>query len=75
MSKVKINGKEYDCHSYSDKDIAIGRSIELIIEGNFKPVKSNMISIERFGKTFDAVLVLYHNLDDLAKVLIFVGEK
>jgi hypothetical protein len=72
MSKVKINQKEYDCHSYSDKDIEIGHSIEMILEGDFKPLESNRIVVESRGNKFNARLAYYHNQEGLAKLGIFV---
>jgi len=74
MSKVTINGNEYICHSYNKKDAYLGHSLIIIIEGAYKPAKSNLTQIERSGDTFNSTLVLYHNYDDIAKIYLFKGE-
>ena len=74
LNEIKINGKKYQCHSYCEKDVSVGESIEVIVEGSFEPRKNRAILIERHGVKLSGSLVLFHNYGQIAKILLFVGD-
>ena len=74
MSIILINGKAYECHSFEKKDAILGESVKVIIEGSFKPGRSQDMQIVRHGKEYKGSLAVWQNYGKLATVSIFVGE-
>jgi len=65
---IIINGEKRKCHCFNEDNIEIGYSIEMIIDGSYKPKKSGDITVIRHNKGYGGKVAYFHNDGEIAKI-------